>query len=75
MLMCPYIKPKAELAPQPENILCYQRCSGAAGGGGWVIKEGRFVLKDLEQKQKKDVSHNSLFLAQVLAQRMYHLDF
>lgn len=59
MLMSPYIKLKAQLAPQTENILCYQRCSGAAGGCGRGDKKGRVLLKGLEHKI--DVSHNPLF--------------
>lgn len=45
MLMSPYIKPKAQLAPQTENILCYQRCSGAAGGGGWSDKRRQSFIE------------------------------
>lgn len=45
MLMSPYIKPKAQLAPQTENILCYQRRSGAAGGCGWGDKRRQSFIE------------------------------
>lgn len=45
MLISPYIKPKAQLSSQTENILCYQKCSGVAGGCGWGDKRRQSFIE------------------------------
>lgn len=60
MLMSPYIKLKAQLAPQTEKTSFVIRgVVGVLVEVGGVIKEGRVLLKGLEHKI--DVSNHSPF--------------